>query len=441
MDSRQAFCHACNLTFRVPTVNTQNEGLRCVRCQSEFVEFVTEPTTSPDLFTEIRRRESLPRGEPIDRIPGAPVVVFPEASVSFRLGSPGEHADNVFEEAFRLLGPFGRNGRFGTTTANAFPNQRSEYGGALERLVDQLSQLHQPARVPASTTALRSLKRERVGDQNRNLIGESCVVCHDQYKQNDTVVTLPCGHVFHEDCVMPWFNDHNTCPVCRYALPTSSQDNHPLSPFRQVENQTHNQEDSTQSPPNIDSLFGLFRGSTESPSHDRPGRLRSPGVGSGRQTTFDNHLSFVLHEQSQQDHAHDNRNQTRQSMETERERHLRESIISAQDQLRSLDHRLTEQLDEHRRLQDQIQHLQDQRQILRQRFSSFQNQGINAVNRLEAFIDNHHQHQQEPDSEDGVFTRLNQVAGRLRNILNRNPSGVDDSSHYSSSNSSGNYER
>ena len=29
---------------------------------------------------------------------------------------------------------------------------------------------------------------------------------------------MPCGHRFHENCLLQWLRSHNTCPVCRFAV-------------------------------------------------------------------------------------------------------------------------------------------------------------------------------------------------------------------------------
>ena len=52
-------------------------------------------------------------------------------------------------------------------------------------------------------------------------IGESgsCTVCLDEVDLLQSAVRLPCGHVFHSECILPWVSRAATCPNCR-ALAT-----------------------------------------------------------------------------------------------------------------------------------------------------------------------------------------------------------------------------
>ncbi|KAJ0725344.1 putative transcription factor C2H2 family [Helianthus annuus] len=51
---------------------------------------------------------------------------------------------------------------------------------------------------------------------------EVCAICKDKLVNNEEEVVkeLPCGHLYHGECIVPWLGSRNTCPVCRYELPT-----------------------------------------------------------------------------------------------------------------------------------------------------------------------------------------------------------------------------
>lgn len=49
--------------------------------------------------------------------------------------------------------------------------------------------------------------------------GRGCAVCYEDLKGPvGKVVALPCTHVFHENCLLPWFQNRSTCPSCRFDL-------------------------------------------------------------------------------------------------------------------------------------------------------------------------------------------------------------------------------
>lgn len=42
--------------------------------------------------------------------------------------------------------------------------------------------------------------------------------------QQQELISMPCGHIFHVDCLVPWLQRHGTCPVCRVSIAKSSED-------------------------------------------------------------------------------------------------------------------------------------------------------------------------------------------------------------------------
>ncbi|KAJ3077081.1 hypothetical protein HDU98_008513 [Podochytrium sp. JEL0797] len=45
-----------------------------------------------------------------------------------------------------------------------------------------------------------------------------CAICVESFSasnSDDPAKKLPCNHIFHKQCLLPWLKLHNTCPFCR----------------------------------------------------------------------------------------------------------------------------------------------------------------------------------------------------------------------------------
>lgn len=48
--------------------------------------------------------------------------------------------------------------------------------------------------------------------------GPHCSICLGEYEDGEKLVQLPCGHIYHEDCVGSWTTNHTRCPLCNLDL-------------------------------------------------------------------------------------------------------------------------------------------------------------------------------------------------------------------------------
>ncbi|KAF8671308.1 hypothetical protein HU200_050018 [Digitaria exilis] len=51
--------------------------------------------------------------------------------------------------------------------------------------------------------------------------GEVCAICKEVLPMAAAARRLPCGHLYHSSCIVPWLELHNSCPVCRSRLPSN----------------------------------------------------------------------------------------------------------------------------------------------------------------------------------------------------------------------------
>jgi hypothetical protein len=46
----------------------------------------------------------------------------------------------------------------------------------------------------------------------------TCSICLCEYEEKETLVRLPCKHIYHNDCVGSWCSNHTRCPLCNFDL-------------------------------------------------------------------------------------------------------------------------------------------------------------------------------------------------------------------------------
>ncbi|KAM3217445.1 E3 ubiquitin-protein ligase SGR9, amyloplastic [Capsicum annuum] len=63
--------------------------------------------------------------------------------------------------------------------------------------------------------ALPSIEASDNGEDTKE-----CVICKEDMKKGRDVCKLPCHHTFHWICILPWLKKRNTCPCCRFQLPS-----------------------------------------------------------------------------------------------------------------------------------------------------------------------------------------------------------------------------
>jgi len=149
-----------------------------------------------------------------------PTVVVQRRVLNFPIGTttvgPGD-LQVVFEDR-------------GNSTQTNLPGTFGDYflGPGLEMLIQHLAD-NDPSRYgspPTSKAAIEAMPTIKITEHDVSNDHSECAVCKDEFKLGESVRQLPCKHIYHSHCLLPWLKLHSTCPMCRYQLPAGdSNDN------------------------------------------------------------------------------------------------------------------------------------------------------------------------------------------------------------------------
>jgi len=254
------WCHQCRAEM-IPLYC--NDDILCPHCKSDFIEQIEKTTTTeehPSTFISNFGTQPEPQvqtRQPIQTNSNRQGVIFtrpfgaPNYTISYQQTFPlqttfMQSSQPQFSNFFQQILSPSLNNDNNNQFPFFFPNTNGmdpllsmmssimganggfqmDYGGGnLEQLLNQLFEASagRYGPPPASKSVRDTLKTIDI-TQNHVDNKEECAICKEEFCISESVKQLPCGHNYHDTCISPWLETRNSCPVCRYELPTDDAD-------------------------------------------------------------------------------------------------------------------------------------------------------------------------------------------------------------------------
>ncbi|XP_022765122.1 probable E3 ubiquitin-protein ligase RHC2A [Durio zibethinus] len=240
------WCYRCSRFVRI----FNQDPITCPDCDGGFIEEIDDhPHAARALYSDSRRFGSsrLPAAAMYtnNHTPGAtifrrsrrnggdrssfnPVIVLRGGAATSFSDSPSYSAaeNSNFEQSGRGFELYYDDG--GGSGLRPLPASMSEFllGSGFDRLIDQLSQMEMQnigryEQPPASKAAVEAMPTVEINETHiHNEL--YCAVCKEQFELGTKVRNMPCNHLYHSNCILPWLQLRNSCPVCRHELPAAA---------------------------------------------------------------------------------------------------------------------------------------------------------------------------------------------------------------------------
>ena len=199
---KKYWCHTCKREFQ--SIYIENIDIQCKYCRKTFCEEIENSQNNPITFEPY---------DPSER----------------NLNSQNQNNTNNNSSLLRMI--YGMN-RPRTSHGLLdfilhFLTIRN-YEENMENIINQIM-MNDPNKYgnpPASKDSINKLEHFIVDEIKLKGFGveNSCAVCKEEFEIGQNLILMPCKHYFHIDCLLPWLNERNSCPVCRFELPTDDVD-------------------------------------------------------------------------------------------------------------------------------------------------------------------------------------------------------------------------
>ena len=132
---------------------------------------------------------------------------------------------NIFDPLFSNFGSVFGGAFQDNFSSNFRSNYRGNFANEIIRILTQnIAENRRQRRPPASNEGLNKLKRFNMNEKyckkekGGNIEVPNCCICLDEIAMGEQTILLPCGHMFHNNCILTWLKKNNTCPMCRFEI-------------------------------------------------------------------------------------------------------------------------------------------------------------------------------------------------------------------------------
>ena len=232
---KKYWCHLCKKEF---SHIYENDDVKCSFCGKTFCEIIENEDTSnashPSHFE-----------------------AFNINNINTQNNINNTHNRNGTNNNLNNLNHFNRRAEIFRRRANHIVEVLANYfliqnsnGDNLDNIINHIM-LHDTNKYgnpPAAKKAVESLKKYKINEEKIKEFGfeNSCAVCKDEFNIGEECLSMPCNHYFHGDCLIPWLKERNSCPVCRYELPTDDADFENMKKFK-LKNENNNNDENNNS--------------------------------------------------------------------------------------------------------------------------------------------------------------------------------------------------
>uniref|UniRef100_A0A1J3GKH6 RING-type E3 ubiquitin transferase n=1 Tax=Noccaea caerulescens TaxID=107243 RepID=A0A1J3GKH6_NOCCA len=240
MASGSYWCYSCSRFVWIA------DSISCPDCDGGFLEHIQEPVdfTPSDSFHRVTSQHRSPTRFPPSSTssmhastaenspsPASGTVTrtrsnrSPNPVIVLRGSGPSDVSEGLDRSSFQMYYDDGTD-----SGLRPLPPSMTEFllGSGFDRLLDQISQIELNTNrnnrscehPPASKSAIEALPVIEIDPTHLQSDSQShCAVCKENFVLKSAAREMPCNHIYHPDCILPWLEIRNSCPVCRHELP------------------------------------------------------------------------------------------------------------------------------------------------------------------------------------------------------------------------------